>query len=91
MGVSLAALGSACCGLRYRFGATLRSALLTHPPHASRKQYSDVLPCFYAYSCFTLFDIHYQILTRLSSSTLFELHSFYLVFYSFSSRYRIKP
>ncbi|MCS7076527.1 MAG: hypothetical protein NZ455_07455 [Bacteroidia bacterium] len=36
MGVSLAALGSACCGLRYRFGASLRSALLTHPPHASR-------------------------------------------------------
>ncbi|MDW8348249.1 MAG: hypothetical protein RML94_14905 [Bacteroidia bacterium] len=37
MGVSLAALGSACCGLRYRFGALLRCALLTHPPHASRK------------------------------------------------------
>ncbi|MDW8346280.1 MAG: hypothetical protein RML94_04920 [Bacteroidia bacterium] len=27
---------SACYGLRYRFGASLRSALLTHPPHASR-------------------------------------------------------
>ncbi|MCS7077356.1 MAG: hypothetical protein NZ455_11640 [Bacteroidia bacterium] len=37
---------SACYGLRYRFGATLRYALLTHPPHASRKQYFDDLPCF---------------------------------------------
>ncbi|MCS7078068.1 MAG: hypothetical protein NZ455_15255 [Bacteroidia bacterium] len=36
MGVSLAALGSACCGLRFRFGASLRYALLTHPSHASR-------------------------------------------------------
>ncbi|MDW8348005.1 MAG: hypothetical protein RML94_13670 [Bacteroidia bacterium] len=29
--------GSACYGLRLRFGASLRYALLTHPPHASRK------------------------------------------------------
>ncbi|MCS7076040.1 MAG: hypothetical protein NZ455_05000 [Bacteroidia bacterium] len=28
---------SACYGLRYRFGAMLRYALLTHPSHASRK------------------------------------------------------
>ncbi|MCS7076461.1 MAG: glycogen/starch/alpha-glucan phosphorylase [Bacteroidia bacterium] len=41
MGVSLATLGSACYGLRYRFGASLRSALLTHPPHASRKLQAD--------------------------------------------------
>ncbi|MCS7075831.1 MAG: hypothetical protein NZ455_03940 [Bacteroidia bacterium] len=41
MGVSLAALGSACYGLRYGFGATLRYALLTHPPHASRKLLSN--------------------------------------------------
>ncbi|MCS7077176.1 MAG: hypothetical protein NZ455_10730 [Bacteroidia bacterium] len=27
LGVSLATLGSACCGLRYRFGASLRYAL----------------------------------------------------------------
>ncbi|MDW8345580.1 MAG: hypothetical protein RML94_01385 [Bacteroidia bacterium] len=37
--MSLAALGSACYGLRYRFGATLRYALLTHPPHASRSSF----------------------------------------------------
>ncbi|MDW8346547.1 MAG: hypothetical protein RML94_06275 [Bacteroidia bacterium] len=29
---------SACCGLRYRFGAALRFALLTHPSHASRSR-----------------------------------------------------
>ncbi|MCS7075428.1 MAG: hypothetical protein NZ455_01900 [Bacteroidia bacterium] len=28
---------SACYGLRYRFGASLRCALLTHPSHASRR------------------------------------------------------
>ncbi|MCS7075324.1 MAG: hypothetical protein NZ455_01375 [Bacteroidia bacterium] len=80
MGVSLAALGSACCGLRYRFGATLRSALLTHPPHASRKPHLDVLPCFYACFCFTLFNIDYPLLTRLKFFTLFEMLSFYIDF-----------
>ncbi|MCS7075088.1 MAG: hypothetical protein NZ455_00160 [Bacteroidia bacterium] len=42
MGVSLAALGSACCGLRYRFGAShcLRTLRM---PHAAD------------FGCFTLF------------------------------------
>ncbi|MCS7076436.1 MAG: hypothetical protein NZ455_06995 [Bacteroidia bacterium] len=38
MGVSLAALGSGYCALRYRFGATLRYALpngMLRIPHAS--------------------------------------------------------
>ncbi|MCS7078148.1 MAG: hypothetical protein NZ455_15655 [Bacteroidia bacterium] len=56
---------SACYGLRYRFGALLRSALLTHPSHASRKQPLNVLPYFYAYVCFILFNAYYQALTRL--------------------------
>ncbi|MCS7076783.1 MAG: hypothetical protein NZ455_08745 [Bacteroidia bacterium] len=30
-------------------------ALLTHPPHASRKLHLDVLPCSYTHSCFILF------------------------------------
>ncbi|MCS7077579.1 MAG: hypothetical protein NZ455_12760 [Bacteroidia bacterium] len=39
MGVSLAALGSGYCALRYRFGASLRYALpngMLRIPHASR-------------------------------------------------------
>ncbi|MDW8348087.1 MAG: hypothetical protein RML94_14085 [Bacteroidia bacterium] len=72
---------SACYGLRYRFGALLRSALLTHPPHASRNSYFDVLPYFYAYVCFILFNAYYQVLTRLKFFTLFELCSFYLILY----------
>ncbi|MDW8346721.1 MAG: hypothetical protein RML94_07210 [Bacteroidia bacterium] len=56
MGVSLRLrFGSACCGLRYRFGAMLRSALLMHPSHASRSSiltpyliciHTFALPCF---------------------------------------------
>ncbi|MCS7076363.1 MAG: hypothetical protein NZ455_06625 [Bacteroidia bacterium] len=41
MGVSLAALGSACYGLRYRFGASHRAN--ARPPHASRTQPFDTL------------------------------------------------
>ncbi|MCS7075328.1 MAG: hypothetical protein NZ455_01395 [Bacteroidia bacterium] len=56
-----------------RFGASLRYALLTHPSHASRKPHSDVLPCLHTYTCFTLFNIDYQLLTGLKFFTLFEL------------------
>ncbi|MCS7077266.1 MAG: hypothetical protein NZ455_11185 [Bacteroidia bacterium] len=55
MGVSLAALGSGYCALRYRFGATLRFALpngMLRIPHASCLwmfylicMYAFVLPC----------------------------------------------
>ncbi|MCS7029428.1 MAG: hypothetical protein NZ519_11750 [Bacteroidia bacterium] len=72
--MSLAALGSACCGLRYRFGATLRFALLTHPPHASRSslltfyfvfRHIFALPCL-NYLHFILFYIVFQAPTRLN-------------------------
>ncbi|MCS7077448.1 MAG: hypothetical protein NZ455_12100 [Bacteroidia bacterium] len=55
MGVSLAALGSGYYALRYRFGATLRSALpngMLRSPHASSflifyfiSIYEFALPC----------------------------------------------
>ncbi|MCS7075504.1 MAG: hypothetical protein NZ455_02285 [Bacteroidia bacterium] len=54
-------------------------ALLTHPPHASRKLRLDFLSCLYTYLCFILFNVHYQLLTRLKFFALFELCSFYLV------------
>ncbi|MCS7075731.1 MAG: hypothetical protein NZ455_03435 [Bacteroidia bacterium] len=80
MGVSLAALGSGYSALRVRFGATLtlRTAL-RHAAYPSRKLYFDILLCFYTYCCFTLFNIDYQLLTRLKFFTLFERRSFYLI------------
>ncbi|MDW8347734.1 MAG: hypothetical protein RML94_12315, partial [Bacteroidia bacterium] len=70
---------SACYGLRYRFGAALRFALLTHPPHASRKPYFDVLLHVMSIlgfiSClnkvksklFILFCTYFQIFTKLNA------------------------
>ncbi|MCS7075147.1 MAG: hypothetical protein NZ455_00455 [Bacteroidia bacterium] len=46
MGVSLAALGSACCGLRYRFGATLALRTADAPSACLTQQPWDVLPSF---------------------------------------------
>ncbi|MCS7077459.1 MAG: hypothetical protein NZ455_12155 [Bacteroidia bacterium] len=72
--MSLAALGSGYFALRVRFGATLtlRTAL-RHASYPSRKPHCDVLSCFHAYSCFTLFSVHYQTLIsiRLRFFTLF--------------------
>ncbi|MDW8345849.1 MAG: hypothetical protein RML94_02740 [Bacteroidia bacterium] len=66
MGVSLrCASGRRAAGYAIASVLRLRYALLTHPSHASRKLFLDVLPCFYTYSCFTLLDIDYQIFTRL--------------------------
>ncbi|MCS7078231.1 MAG: hypothetical protein NZ455_16075 [Bacteroidia bacterium] len=70
MGVSLAALGSGYYALRVRFGAT---HCLTACSVSLTQQPLDVLPCFYTYICFTLFNLDYQILTRLKFFTLFEL------------------
>ncbi|MDW8346872.1 MAG: hypothetical protein RML94_07970 [Bacteroidia bacterium] len=91
MGVSLAALGSGYCALRYRFGASLRYALpngMLRIPHAS----CILMFCFfYTYPYFTLFDLDYQMLTRLNFFTLFEICTFYLVLHSFSNIYKVKP
>ncbi|MDW8348380.1 MAG: hypothetical protein RML94_15565, partial [Bacteroidia bacterium] len=46
-------------------------ALLTHPPHASRTQYFNVLPYLYACVCSTSSNIDYQAFTRLKFFTLF--------------------
>ncbi|MDW8348240.1 MAG: hypothetical protein RML94_14860 [Bacteroidia bacterium] len=54
---------SACYGLRYRFGASHRAT--ARPTHASRTQRFDVLPCLCIYLCFTLFNLDYQVPTRL--------------------------
>ncbi|MCS7078310.1 MAG: hypothetical protein NZ455_16475 [Bacteroidia bacterium] len=59
MGVPLAVLRVGVLRAALRFGATLRYALLTHPPHASRKLLLDALPCIYTCVCFTLFDTDY--------------------------------
>ncbi|MCS7076030.1 MAG: hypothetical protein NZ455_04950 [Bacteroidia bacterium] len=91
MGVSLrCASGRRAAG--YAIAAVLRCA--THcsrtlrMPHA--KQLLDVLPCFYIYVCFTLFEIDYQILTKLNFFILFEVLLFYFVLHSFSSMYKVK-
>ncbi|MCS7077707.1 MAG: hypothetical protein NZ455_13405 [Bacteroidia bacterium] len=71
MGVSLACarVGVLRATLTLRCYATLRTA---HAPFACLTQQPlDVLPCFYAYFCFTLFGVHYQVLTRLKIFTSF--------------------
>ncbi|MDW8347039.1 MAG: hypothetical protein RML94_08805 [Bacteroidia bacterium] len=74
MGVSLAALRVGVLRATLRFGASLRSALLTHPPHASRSSFyifylvfihTFALPCLRG-CCFILFCIHFQVYTRLN-------------------------
>ncbi|MCS7075979.1 MAG: hypothetical protein NZ455_04695 [Bacteroidia bacterium] len=75
--------------LSLRCFAALRTA---HAPSAClTQQLLDVLPDFYAYIRFTLFDVHYQLITKLKFFTLFEGCSFYLVLYSFSGTYKVKP
>ncbi|MCS7075753.1 MAG: hypothetical protein NZ455_03545 [Bacteroidia bacterium] len=77
----------------YAFASVLRCAphCLTACSVSLTQPLFDVLPCFYTYLCFTLLDAHYQTLTRLRFFTLFHLGSFYLVLYSFSSIYKVKP
>ncbi|MCS7075701.1 MAG: hypothetical protein NZ455_03275 [Bacteroidia bacterium] len=71
MGVSLAALGSACCGLRYRFGATLRYALLTHPPHASRSRlWMFYFICIHVLALFYLCSFYFVL---PSSSSMYKV------------------
>ncbi|MCS7077553.1 MAG: hypothetical protein NZ455_12625 [Bacteroidia bacterium] len=80
MGVSLrCASGRRASGYAIASVLRLRSALLTHPPHASRKPHFDALPSFYTHSYFTLLDVHYQLLIGLKFFTLFQLRSFYLI------------
>ncbi|MDW8348479.1 MAG: hypothetical protein RML94_16060, partial [Bacteroidia bacterium] len=79
MGVSLAdaRVGVLRATLSLRCFAALRTA---DAPFACLTQpYFDVLPHFYTYLRFTLFNVHYQTLTRLRFFTLFETRSFYLV------------
>ncbi|MCS7075750.1 MAG: hypothetical protein NZ455_03530 [Bacteroidia bacterium] len=86
MGVSLAALGSACCGLR--FASVLRYAphwANAHPPHASRMPYFDILPNFVYISLLVLFNIDYHIITRLKFFILFS----YLLFILFCVDFQI--
>ncbi|MCS7078003.1 MAG: hypothetical protein NZ455_14925 [Bacteroidia bacterium] len=75
--------------LSLRCFATLRTA---HAPSACLTQQPlGFLPHFYTYLYFTLLNAHYQLLTKLKFFTLFELRSFSLVLYSFSSMYKVKP
>ncbi|MDW8346037.1 MAG: hypothetical protein RML94_03680 [Bacteroidia bacterium] len=63
--------------LTLRCFAALRTA---HAPSACLTQQPwDVLPGLYAYLCFTLFKVDYQLLTRLRFFALFQRSSFYLV------------
>ncbi|MCS7078074.1 MAG: hypothetical protein NZ455_15285 [Bacteroidia bacterium] len=57
----------------YAFASVLRYAshCLTACFVSLTQQSFGVLPCFYIRVCFALFDIHYQVLTRLTFFTLF--------------------
>ncbi|MDW8345620.1 MAG: hypothetical protein RML94_01585 [Bacteroidia bacterium] len=68
--------------LSLRCFTALRTAYA--PSACLTQQLLDVLLCLYTWFYFTLFDAHYQILTRLKFFTLFELLLLYLVLYSFS-------